>query len=37
MVFQSYAIWPHMDVFENVAFPLRECAPLLARARSRDR
>lgn len=23
MVFQSYAVWPHMDVFENVAFPLR--------------
>lgn len=23
MVFQSYAIWPHMNVFENVAFPLR--------------
>jgi iron(III) transport system ATP-binding protein len=23
MVFQSYAIWPHMDVFSNVAFPLR--------------
>ncbi len=23
MVFQSYAIWPHMTVFENVAFPLR--------------
>jgi iron(III) transport system ATP-binding protein len=22
MVFQSYAIWPHMKVFENVAFPL---------------
>ena len=22
MVFQSYAIWPHMDVFRNVAFPL---------------
>jgi iron(III) transport system ATP-binding protein len=24
MVFQSYAIWPHMDVFANVAFPLQE-------------
>jgi iron(III) transport system ATP-binding protein len=23
MVYQSYAIWPHMTVFENVAFPLR--------------
>lgn len=23
MVFQSYAIWPHMTVFENVALPLR--------------
>ncbi len=23
MVFQSYAIWPHMTVRENVAFPLR--------------
>lgn len=23
MVFQSYAIWPHMNVFNNVAFPLR--------------
>src|SRR5579875_3209006 len=23
MVFQSYALWPHMDVFENIAFPLR--------------
>jgi iron(III) transport system ATP-binding protein len=22
MVFQSYAIWPHMSVFENVALPL---------------
>jgi iron(III) transport system ATP-binding protein len=22
MVFQSYAIWPHMDVFQNAAFPL---------------
>ena len=23
VVFQSYAIWPHMTVFENVAYPLR--------------
>lgn len=23
MVFQSYAVWPHMNVFDNVAFPLR--------------
>ena len=23
MVFQAYAIWPHMNVFKNVAFPLR--------------
>ncbi len=23
MVFQNYAIWPHLTVFENVAFPLR--------------
>jgi len=23
MVFQSYAIWPHMSVLENVAYPLR--------------
>ncbi|MCE4615606.1 MAG: ABC transporter ATP-binding protein [Aeropyrum sp.] len=23
MVFQSYALWPHMRVFDNIAFPLK--------------
>ena len=23
MVFQSFAVWPHMNVFDNVAFPLQ--------------
>jgi ABC-type Fe3+/spermidine/putrescine transport system ATPase subunit len=23
MVFQNYAVWPHMSVFENIAYPLR--------------
>lgn len=35
MVFQSYAIWPHMSVLENVAFParVRGYADALAQAR----
>src|SRR5262249_21893671 len=32
MVFQSYAIWPHMTVFENVAFPLRVAGKGLSKA-----
>jgi iron(III) transport system ATP-binding protein len=24
MVFQSYAVWPHMTVYENIAFPLTQ-------------
>jgi iron(III) transport system ATP-binding protein len=24
MVFQSYAIWPHLTVFNNIAYPLKE-------------
>jgi ABC-type Fe3+/spermidine/putrescine transport system ATPase subunit len=36
MVFQSYAIWPHMTVLENVAFPLevRKQPRVLERARA---
>jgi iron(III) transport system ATP-binding protein len=30
LVFQSYAIWPHMDVLANVAYPLRVQRPRLA-------
>ena len=30
MVFQSYAIWPHLNVFRNVSFPL-EVAPRKSR------
>ena len=35
MVFQSYAIWPHMTVFDNVAYPLR--VRHVAKARIHDR
>ena len=37
MVFQSYAIWPHMNVFDNVAFPLRHRRPRPARVEIRDK
>ena len=37
MVFQSYAIWPHMNVFENVAFPLREMGRKVSREDMRRR
>jgi iron(III) transport system ATP-binding protein len=37
MVFQSYAIWPHMSVFENAAFPLRYRARQMNRAAVRTR
>ena len=23
MVFQAFAVWPHMNIFDNVAFPLQ--------------
>jgi iron(III) transport system ATP-binding protein len=37
IVFQSYAIWPHFDVFENVAYPLRVARPRIANAEIADR
>jgi iron(III) transport system ATP-binding protein len=35
MVFQSYAVWPHMTVFENVAYPLRRRGHAKADVRER--
>ncbi|MEA2687675.1 MAG: iron(III) transport system ATP-binding protein [Candidatus Eremiobacteraeota bacterium] len=37
MVFQSYAIWPHMSVLQNVAFPLTVGSGRLPRAQVRER
>ena len=37
MVFQSYAVWPHLTVFDNVALPLREGAQKIARKKVRAR
>jgi iron(III) transport system ATP-binding protein len=37
MVFQSYAIWPHMNVFENVAYPLRRGPVKYSNQEVRDR
>ena len=37
MVFQSYAVWPHMTVYQNVALPLLHGARRIDRSRVRDR
>jgi iron(III) transport system ATP-binding protein len=37
MVFQSYAIWPHMNVFQNAAFPLEVGDRRLSRKEVRDK
>jgi iron(III) transport system ATP-binding protein len=37
MVFQSYAIWPHMTVRENVAYPLKVATPRISKAEIADR
>ncbi len=38
MVFQSYAVWPHMNVFDNIAYPLkvRKTTPSEIRRRVRQ-
>ena len=37
MVFQSYAIWPHMNVFQNTAFPLEVGDKKYSRQEVRDK
>src|SRR5262245_57778085 len=37
MVFQSYAIWPHLTVFDNVAFPLVSGRRRFTRQQVRDK
>src|SRR5512145_2141694 len=37
MVFQSYAIWPHMTVFENAAFPLQVARKRTSKSDIRNR
>ena len=37
MVFQSYAVWPHLTVYENVALPLREGAQKIPRGEVKSR
>ncbi len=37
MVFQSYAVWPHLTVFENVVLPLTHGAGRLTKAAAKER
>ncbi|WP_400995537.1 ABC transporter ATP-binding protein [Agromyces sp. GXQ0307] len=37
MVFQNYAIWPHMSVFANAVFPLQVSAGKLPKKQARQR
>ena len=37
MVFQSYAIWPHMTVYDNVAFPLVHGPKKMSKSVARER
>ena len=37
MVFQSYAVWPHLTVYENVVLPLTEGRYRVPRSQVKDR
>ena len=37
MVFQSYAVWPHLNVFQNVALPLTDGSRRIPKQQVRDR
>jgi iron(III) transport system ATP-binding protein len=37
MVFQSYAIWPHLTVYENVALPLQHGKAKIAKGQVKER
>ncbi|MGH3265262.1 MAG: ABC transporter ATP-binding protein, partial [Trebonia sp.] len=37
MVFQSYAVWPHLNVYQNVALPLTDGRRRLPKSQVRDR
>jgi iron(III) transport system ATP-binding protein len=37
MVFQSYAVWPHLNVYQNVALPLTDGRKRVPRNQIRDR
>jgi iron(III) transport system ATP-binding protein len=37
MVFQSYAVWPHLSVYENIVLPLTEGRQRVAKSEVRER
>ena len=37
MVFQSYAVWPHLDVYQNVALPLTDGRERMPKSQVRER
>lgn len=37
MVFQSYAVWPHLNVYQNVALPLTDGRKSMPKAQIKDR